>query len=244
MAEIKNIQQLLEQNQARLKSLRESFRSQLSALVKEDAGAIQLIQRIERELDALDTQILEHKNIISNQQEQLSQIREAGAAVEARIGSLYTELSEQQKEITVLEATLKGTEGRIKIVEQELVERKNRLEALQTRLEGAQQDLGKQKEAQAQKLQQKKDALTNAKTKYTQVKEANPVAAYLMTEGLEPPELDIIALLIHKKKVPLPELKRVVKVPPAIATRVLKELENKGIIEITSSDEARLVVEL
>jgi DNA-binding MarR family transcriptional regulator len=59
---------------------------------------------------------------------------------------------------------------------------------------------------------------------------------------LEPPELDILAVLIHQKEVSVTEIKRLAKTPPAITTRVLKEMENKGILDLTSGDMARLKI--
>lgn len=242
MSESKQLQQLMEQNQARMKALHEAFRSQMSALVNETASAIQTLTRIDREFELSESRIQEHQEIISHHQEQLSQLRETGTAMEAKIASLYTELSEQQQQIATLKATVMETQGRIEIVENDAEKRRAQLTKKEKNLEEKQRELGRLNAGRDQEIARFKEAVTQAKKKIKGVKKENPVADFLLSEGLEPPELDILAVLIHRKEVPVIDIKRIVKTPPAITTRVLKEMENKGILELTSTDQVQLKI--
>ncbi len=244
MAEIKQLQQLLEQNQARMKALREAFRSQMSALVNEVASTLQTLSRIEREFQLSDSRLEEHQVLISHSQEQLTQLRETGSAIEATIAGLYTELSEQQQQIAKLKATIMEKSGQLETVEANLIERKAILGSQQNLIDEKQKELGRLQASKDQELTRQKEALTSAKRQIKQVKKENPVADYLLSEAHKPPELDILALLIHKKEVSISDIKRAAKSPPAITTRVLKEMENKGVLELTSSDTARLIISL
>lgn len=244
MSEIKQLQQILEQNQARMKALREAFRSQMTALVNEVTTILQNLTRVEREFQLSDSRLEEQQALISHSQEQLAQLRESGSALEAKIAGLYTELSAQQEQISMLKATLMEKSGRWETVEADLTQRKAGLESKQKLLEEKQTELGRLQAGKEQELTRQKEALSEAKNQIKQVKKENPVADYLLSEAHEPPEMDILAVLIHQKEVPVDEIKRIAKSPPAITTRVLKEMENKGILELTGSDTARLAITL
>ncbi|MFX1577280.1 MAG: hypothetical protein ACFFCF_08895 [Promethearchaeota archaeon] len=244
MAEIKQLQQVLEHNQARMKELGEVFQNQMSMIVKEVTSSLQTLSRIEREFQLSDARLDEQQASISHSQEQLNQLREFGSAMEAKIAGLYTELGEIQKEIAVLRATLMEKSGRLETVEADLAQRKARLESQTTLLEEKQKELGRLQASKDQELANQKETLSVAKKQVNEVKKKNPVADYLLSEAHEPPELGILALLIHQKEVPITEIKRMAKSPPAITTRVLKEMENKGIVELTGSDTARIAISL
>ena len=244
MVELKQHQQILEQNQARMKALRESFRSQMSALANEVASALQILGRIEREFEGSDTRIQEYRERISHNQDQLAELRETGSAIEAKIATIHAELSEHQKQIGILEATLMETTGKLETIEEKHTKRQAQLEKKQAQLDEHQRELGRREAEKKQELASYEDAYEKAQEQATRIRAGNPVADFLLAEGLEPPELDILAVLIHQKEVSLTEIKRVAKTPPAITTRVLKEMENKGILELTSSDMARLKIDL
>ncbi len=244
MTEIKELQQGMEQNQAQMKALRESFRSQMSALVNEITSSLQTLTRIEREFQLSETRMQEHRETINHLQEQLTQLRETGSEMEAKIASIYNELSEHQQKIVAYKASLMETQGRIEIVENDVNQRKAESDVKQRQLEEKQRELGRRNAEKDQEVTKYKEDFSKAKIQAGQVKKDNPVADYLLTEGLEPPELDILALLIHKKEVSVADLKRTAKTPPAITTRVLKEMENKGILELTSDDKARLAISI
>lgn len=244
MSEIKQIQQILEQNQARMKALREAFRSQMTALVNEVATILQNLTRVEREFQLSDSRLEEQQVLITHSQEQLTQLRESGSALEAKIAGLYTELSEQQDQISRLNATLMEKSGRLEMVEADLIQRKAGLESQQKLLEEKQTELGRLQAGKDQKLAKQKEALSEAKKQIKQVTKENPIADYLLSEAHEPPEMDILAVLIHQKEVSVDEIKRIAKSPPAITTRILKEMENKGILQLTGSDTARLTISL
>ena len=244
MSEIKELQQGMDQNQARMKALRESFRSQMTALVNEVTTSIQTLSRIEREVQLSDTRIQEQQEMISHHQEQLTQLRETGSDMEAKIASIYNELSEHQQKIATYNATLMETQGRIDIIENDVNQRKAGSDVKQRQLEDKQRELGRRNAEKDQEVTKYKEDFSKAKKQANLVKKENPVADFLLTEGLEPPELDILAVLIHKKEVLVTDLKRTAKTPPAITTRVLKEMENKGILELTSDDKARLVISI
>ncbi|MFX1581309.1 MAG: hypothetical protein ACFFCJ_03715, partial [Promethearchaeota archaeon] len=186
----------------------------------------------------------EKQELISHSQEQLNQLRESGSAMEAKIAGLYSELNKQQQQIAVLKATLMEKTGRIEILEEDLLKRKTSLESKQDLLDEKQKELGRLQEGKNQEVARKKEALSTAKKQIKQVQKDNPVADYLLSEAHEPPELDILAMLIHQKEAPVSEVKKVAKSPPAITTRVLKEMENKGMLEITGSDTVRLVISI
>lgn len=244
MAETKQIQQLLEQNQNRMKTLQESFQSQLSEAINEITNALQALNRTEYEFQLADTRIGEHQQMIAHNEEQLAQLRETGIAMEAKIAGLYSKLSEHQQQIAVLQATLLETQGRIEAVSKELQTKNSTFETIQKQLAEKQQKLSQKKAEEDQELTRYKEKLTEAKEQIKRVKKTNPMADFLISEGLEPPELDILAILIFKKEVTISEIKRIVKTPPAITTRVLKEMENKGLLQITSSDKARLTINI
>ena len=244
MAEIKQIQQILEQNQARMKAIREAFGSQMSALIDEVTNAQQSLIRIEREIQLSESRIEEKKTTISHNQEQLAQLRESGSAMEAKIAGLYSELSEQQQQITVLKASIMEKSGRLESLETEARQRTTALESRKTLLDEKQKELGRLQANKDQELVKQNEELKRAKKQIKDVQKENPVADYLLTEAHEPPELDILAVLIHQKEAPISELKRLSKSHPAITSRILKEMENKGIIELTGSDTARLVISI
>lgn len=244
MAEIKQLQQVLEQNQARMKALSEAFQNQMSTLVKEVTSSLQTLSRIEREFQLSDARLEEQQASISHSQERLSQLRESGSAMEAKIAGLYNELGEIQKQIAVLRATLMEKSGRMETVEADLAQRNARLESQNTLLEEKQKELGRLQASKDQELAKQKETLSEAKKQVKEVKKKNPVADYLLSEAHEPPELGILALLIQQKEVPISEIKRIAKSPPAITSRVLKEMENKGIVELTGSDTARIAISL
>ncbi len=244
MAEIKELQQGMEQNQAQMKALRESFRSQMSALVNEVTTSLQTLTRIEREFQLSETRMQEHRETINHLQEQLTQLRETGSEMEAKIASIYNELSQHQQKIVEYKATLMETQGRIEIVENDVNQRKAESDVKQRQLEEKQRELGRRNAEKDQEVTKHKEDFSKAKKQAEQVKKDNPVADYLLTEGLEPPELDILAVLIHKKEVSVDDLKRIAKTPPAITIRVLKEMENKGILELTNDNKARLAISI
>ncbi len=244
MAEINQLKQLLEQNQSRIKILSESFQTQINSVKKEVLNALETLTRIEREFQLSDSRLAEHQQQISHRQEQLTQLRETGTAFEAKIAELYTKLSEYQQQIATLKTTLFETRGRIEIVENDLTDRQGIFDTKQKQIEEKQQELTRLHAGKDQELTQHKEELSKAKKQIKTVKTMNPVADFLLSEGLEPPELDILALLIHQKEVPMVEIKRFVKTPPAITTRVLKEMENKGILEIINSNTIRLSISL
>lgn len=244
MSEIKQFQLALEQNQARIKALSESFQSQMSTLTNEITNTLQSLTRIEREFSLSKSRLDEKQELISHSQEQLNQLRESGSAMEVKIAGLYSELNEQQQQIAVLKATLMEKTGRIEILEEDLLKRKTSLESKQNLLDEKQKELGRLQEGKNQEVARKKEALSAAKKQIKQVQKDNPVADYLLSEAHEPPELDILAMLIHQKEAPVAEVKKVAKSPPAITTRVLKEMENKGMLEITGSDTVRLVISI
>ncbi len=244
MSEIKQFQLALEQNQARLQALSESFKTQMLTLINEISSTLQTLTRIDREFELSKSRIEEQQNLINHSHEQLTQLRESGSAMEAKIAGMYSELSEQQKQIAVLKATLMEKTGRIETVEEELLKQKTTLEAQQNLLDEKQKELGRLQASKDQEVAKQKNELDAAKKQIKQVQKDNPVADFLLSEALEPTELDILALLIHQKEVPISEIKKVAKSPPAITIRVLKEMENKGILEITGSDTARLVISI
>ena len=244
MAEIKQHQQIMEQNQARMKALRESFRSQMSALASEITGALQVLGKIEREFGSSNTRIQEYQERINYNQDQLAELREAGSAIEAKIANIHTEISEHQKQMSILKATLMETKGKLETIEDQHTKRKTQLEEKQAQLEELQRELGRRDAEKKEELAQYEHALEKAQEQATRIRAANPVAGFLLAEGLEPPELDILAVLIHQKEVSVTEIKRLAKTPPAITTRVLKEMENKGILELSGSDIARLKIDL
>jgi peptidoglycan hydrolase CwlO-like protein len=216
----------------------------MTALVNEITTSIQTLSRIERELHLANTRIQEQRETISHHQEQLTQLRETGSDMEAKIASIYKELSEHQQKIATYNATLMETKGRIDIIENDVNQRKAESDVKQRQLEEKQRELGQRNAEKDQEVTRYKEDFSKAKKQSNRVKKDNPVANYLLTEGLEPPELDILAVLIHKKEVLITDLKRTAKTPPAITTRVLKEMENKGILEITSDDKARLAISI
>lgn len=240
MAEIKEFQQILEQNQARMNAIRETFNSQISALVKEMANTLQTLTRVEREFQLSDSRMEEQQTMISHNQEQLTQLRESGSALEVKIAALYTEITEHQKQITILKDTLMEKLGQLKNLEANLIQRKTALESQKKLFDEKQKELEHLKANKDLEVAKQKETLNLAKKQILQVKKENPVADYLLSEAHEPPELDILALLIYRKEIPIIEIKRIAKAPPAITTRILKELENKGILELTNSDTARL----
>ncbi|MFX0168480.1 MAG: MarR family transcriptional regulator [Candidatus Hodarchaeota archaeon] len=244
MSEMKQLQQIMEQNQARMKALRESFRSQMSALANEIASALQTLSKIEREFQDSDIRIQEYRERISHNQDQLTELREAGRAIEAKIANTYSDLSEQQQQISSLNAALMETKGKLETLETQRTQRQAQRDGKQTQLDELQQELGRREAEKKEELASFEATLTKAHEQTTRIQASNPVADYLLTEGIEPPELDILAILIHQKEVPVSEIKRFAKTPPAITTRVLKEMEAKGILELTSSDMARLKVML
>jgi len=244
MSEIKQIQQMLEQNQARMNALREVFQNQMSVLANEVSSTLQTLNRIEREFGLSDSRLEEHQVQINHSQEQLAQLRESGSAMEAKIAGLYNELSEHQKQIAILKATLMEKSGRLETIEADWAQRKAAFDSQQKLLEEKQKELGRLQAEKDQELTKQKEALTEARKQIRQVNKENPVADYLLSEAHEPPELDILAVLIHQKEVPISEIKRIAKSPPAITTRVLKEMENKGILQLSSSDTAQLAISL
>lgn len=244
MSELKQHQQLMEQNQARMKALRESFRSQVSALANEISSALQTLNRIEREVQNSNTRIQEYEERISHNQDQLTELREAGSAIEAKIANIHTELSDHQKQIGILNATLMETKGKLETIEEQHTNRQTQVDKKQAQLEELQRELGRRDAEKKEELARYEEAFEKAQEQATRIRAGNPIADFLLTEGLEPPELDILAVLIYQKEVPVAEIKRLAKTPPAITTRVLKEMENKGILELTSSDMARLNINL
>jgi chromosome segregation ATPase len=244
MSEIKQFQLALEQNQARLQALSESFKNQMVTLINEINSTLQTLTRIDREFELTKSRIDDKQNLINHSHEQLTQLRESGSAIEAKIAGLYTELSEHQQQIAVLKAKLMEKTGRIETVEGELLKQQTTLEAQQNLLDEKQKELGRLQANKDQELAKQKEALGAAKKKIKLVQKDNPVADFLLSEAHEPTELDILALLIHKKEVPISEIKKVAKSPPAITSRVLKEMENKGILEIKGSDTVRLVISI
>jgi chromosome segregation ATPase len=225
-----------------MKALREAFRSQMSALIEDITNAQQTLVRTEREFQLSESRIEEQKATIGHSREQLSQLRETGSAMEAKIAGLYNELSEHQQQIAVLKASIMEKSGRLESVEAEARQRTAALKSKQTLLEEKQKELGRLQANKDQELAKQKEELKAATKQVREVKKENPVADYLLAEAHEPPELGILAVLIHQKEVPLTELKRQAKSPPAITTRILKEMENKGILELSGSETARLLI--
>jgi chromosome segregation ATPase len=242
MVEIMQLQHVLQQNQARMKVLGESFKSHLSALLTEIDNALQSLARIEREFQLSDSRLEDKQSMIGHSQEKLTQLRETGSAIEAKIAEGYSELSEHQRQSAALNATLMEKAGRIDAIESELNHHRARLESQQMLLEEKQKELGRLKAEKDQELSKQKEALKEAENQIKKIQKENLVADYLLSEGLEPPELDILAVLIHRNEVSVSEIKRIAKSPPAITSRVLKEMENKGILKLTSSDTAQLLI--
>jgi len=89
------------------------------------------------------------------------------------------------------------------------------------------------RKANESEFAEQKQALEEAKRRLEELREANVVVDYLLTEGsAEPPELGILATLLRRREATVEELKRSAKVPPAIATRHINALQQKGIIEV------------
>ncbi len=244
MVELEQIRSILKEKQSKLEALRASADKQLAALLKELQGALQSLQSIESQTIAADNKIRDQKEQINHKQEKLTQLREAVVGLEAKIAELYTILGDEQQRVAKLEASLLERQGRIEVAEEESKQRKDLLAELEEKGKEQQLEIGRRKEEYTHNLERQKAELLKAQEGIQHLREKNPIADYLLAEGSEPPELDIIALLIQKEEVPLEELKRVVKVPPALATRTIGNLETKGILKVSDKGLVRLVESL
>ena len=232
MSEFSQIRGLLLRNQERLKTLQETSQKRLDAILNEITTILETVEKIEQELATTDRGIQERKDVISNLTEQLAQIREVGTGVEAHVAGIYNQLSEEQKAISVLEATRLEVKGQLEALETKLEEHKTQHTSVTNQAEKVQQEIAGRTESREQEINELKESLAKAEWELKRVQEENPIAEFLLQEGIEPPELDILTYLIYKKEASVDDLKRLVKVPPAMATVKIKELEKKGILKI------------
>jgi chromosome segregation ATPase len=240
MAELTRTKDLLKRHQSRTEVFRTTMDSKLAAALKEVVQTIDAVARIETELAATEQCIQDRQDTLSNLQEQLSQVREAGMGLEAQVADLQSQIGDEQRQISSLEKGLAETKGRLESATNSLEQRKAQLTKVATQVDDLQRRIGKQQETSNQELAARRQQLTASQAEVQQIREANPVSDFLVSEGVEPPEFEILASLIWKGEVTLDELKKQAKVPPAVALRVVKSLEQKGIIKVSAAGRARL----
>jgi len=208
--------------------------------VKEIARMLETVGQIEDELAAANQRIQDRQGTLSNLQEQLSQVREAGAGLEAKTADLQSQIGDEQRQISRLEKEFATTKGRLDSITNSLEQRKAQLTKTTTEADDLQRRIGEQAEANSQALATRKQQLAALQVQVQQIQEYNPVADFLVSEGVEPPEFEILASLIWKGEVSLDELKKQAKAPPAVALRVVKSLEQKGVVKVSAAGRVRL----
>jgi chromosome segregation ATPase len=240
MAESTRTKDLLKRHQSRLEAFRTTTDSKLAVLLKEVAQTLEAVARIETDLAASDQRIQDRRDTLSNSQEQLSQVREAGLGLEAKVADLQSQIGEEQRQISSLEKGLAETKGRLESATNQLEQRTAQLTRATAQADDLRQRISTQEEANSQELAMRRQQLTASQAEAQQIRDSNPVSDFLVSEGVEPPEFEILALLIWKSEVTLDELKKQAKVPPAVALRVVKSLEQKGIIKVSAAGRVRL----
>jgi uncharacterized protein YqgV (UPF0045/DUF77 family) len=240
MAESMRTQDLLKRHQSRLEAFRTTTDGKLAVLLREVAQALEAVTRIEADLATADQRIQDRQDTMSNLQERLSQVQEAGIGLEAQVADLQSQIGEEQRQIPSLEKTLADITGRLESATSQLDQRKAQLAAATTQADDLQRRIGQQQEANRQELEAHKQQLIVSQGEARQIRESNPVSDFLVSEGVEPPEFEILALLLWKTEVTIDELKKQAKVPPAVALRVVKSLEQKGILKVSAAGRVRL----
>jgi chromosome segregation ATPase len=185
----------------------------------------------------------EHDDNIAKLEEKKEGLRSETVSLEQKNRDADRKVSTLNSDVNSASKELMRNQDLFKQLQVKTDTAKKELEKTEKAIADLQQEIDTTRTSNEKEFQDRRTRLEDAQRKIRELAEKEPVADFLLTEATsEPPEISIVAKLIKENGfAPIDDLKRSTKVPPALAVKTVNSLEQKGILEKTSSNEVKLV---
>jgi chromosome segregation ATPase len=243
MSETERMKDLIQKNESRGVELIKTIEAVIGSFSEEIKKSVEELDKVNATLEEVEKRITEHEDNIMKLEEKKEGLRSETGSLEQqnreadkKISALNSELVSSSKELMKNQDILKRYLARNETESKELDNTQKAMTALQ-------QEMDTTREANEREFQERRTGYEDAQRKIKELVEKEPLANFLLTEGSqEPPEIAIVAKLIKENGLALiDDLKKVTKVPPALALKTINSLEQKGILEKTDSNQVKLL---
>jgi chromosome segregation ATPase len=243
MSETERLKEIVQQNESRIAELTKSMEAVVNSFSEESKIVLETVNKVDAQLQEADKRIVAYEDNIAKLEEKKQNLRSDTISLEQqvkdldrKISSLTSETSSTSKELLRIEESLKQYTAKIGTARTDT-------EKLDKTINEIQDSIEKSRASNEKEFQERRAGFEEAQRRIRELVDREPVIDFLLTEASsEPPEIAIVARLIKGNgTASLDELKRITKVPPAIAMRTINALEQKGIVTKEGSEQIKLV---
>jgi chromosome segregation ATPase len=243
MSETERLKEIIQQNESRIAELTKSIEAVVNSFSEESKTILETVDKVDAQLQGADQRIVAHEEKIAKLEEKKQNLRSDIASLEQQVKDLDRKISSLTSETGSTSKELVKTEESLKQYTAKIGTARADTEKLDKTINEIQDSIERTRASNEKEFQERRAGFEEAQRKIKELVDREPVIDFLLTEASsEPPEIAIVARLIKGNgTASLDELKRITKVPPAIAMRTINSLEQKGIVAREASDQIKLV---
>ncbi len=241
MSEIARIKELLGIGESKISDLREVASTGLKSILKEIAAANQAIQAVEQKLRETERRIETSEEQIASLRDKRSNLQAGNEKLKEELAKLSQETADLKRDVDDLQSKIGDYNSQLGRVQSRITDQDSKLREATSTADRLRREIERIKLSNKQEFEEKQAGLGVMQQNLQKIRNEEAILDYLLSDaGSAPSEIDIVAVLAQKSQLSQKELQEFVKVPPAITMKVVRSLEEKGILFVSPDGFIRL----
>ncbi|MFX0069364.1 MAG: hypothetical protein ACFFC5_02075 [Promethearchaeota archaeon] len=231
MSEIARIKELLGIGESKINDLKEIASTRLKSILKEIKVADQAIHAVEQKLQETERRIETSEEQIVNLRDNRNNLQAGNEKLKEELAKLSQETADLKRQVDNLRSKIGDYNSQLGQIQSRTTDQDSELKEVTNTADGLQREIERTRLSNQQEFEEKQTGLQTMQQTLEKIRNEEAVLDYLLSDaGSTPSEIDIVAVLAQKRQISQRELQEFVSVPPAITMKVLRSLEEKGIL--------------
>ncbi|MFX1485584.1 MAG: hypothetical protein ACFFBS_00475 [Promethearchaeota archaeon] len=241
MSEIARIKELLGIGESKMSDLKEITSSGLKSILKEITVANQAIQAVEQKLQETEKRIETSEEQIVSLRDKRNNLQAGNEKLKEELAKLNQETVDLKRGVDDLQSKIADYNSQLGRVQSGITDQDSELREATNTADGLHREIERIRLSNKQEFEEKQAGLGAIQQSLQKIRNEEATLDYLLSDaGSSPSEIDIVAVLAQKSQLSQGELQEFVKVPPAITMKVVRSLEEKGILFVSPDGFIRL----
>jgi len=236
MSEIARIKELLGIGESKISDLKEIASTGLKSILKEIKVANQAVQAVEQKIQETERRIETSEEQIVNLRDNRNNLQVGNEKLKEELAKLNRETVDLKREVDNLQSKIGDYNSQLGQIQSRTTDQDSELREVTNTADGLQREIERTRLSNQQEFEEKQTGLQTMQQNLQRIRNEEAILDYLLSDASSAPsEIDIVAVLSQKRQISQRELQEFVSVPPAITMKVVRSLEEKGIL-FTSPD--------
>lgn len=241
MSEIARIKELLGIGESKISDLKEIASSGLKSILKEIKVANQAVQAVEQKIQETERRIETSEEQIVNLRDKRNDLQVGNEKLKEGLAKLSQEASDLKREVDNMQSKIGDYNSQLGQIQSRTINQDSELKEATNTADRLQREIEGTKLSNQQEFEEKQTGLQTIQQNLQKIRNEEAILDYLLSDaGSAPSEISIVAVLAQKSQISQRELQEFVSVPPAITMKVVRSLEEKGILFISPDGFIRL----